>query len=52
MPGFIFIRLNVNNWMQIGQRSPQLVFQIFRQPVRFHERVRVGDLHMDIHMPV
>ena len=52
MPGFLFVRLNVDNGMQVRQARPKLVFQFFGELMRLDKGVRVGDLDMDIHMPV
>ena len=52
VPGFVVSRLDVANRMQVRQSQAQLIFQLFGQPVGFDERMRVGNLNMDIHMPV
>ena len=52
MPGFVFIRLDMDDRGQVGQRLPQLVFKFFRQPVRFHKCVRIGNLDVNVYVPV
>ena len=48
----ILIRLDVDDRVQIVQDVAKLIFQLLREPMGFDEGVRVGDLNMDIQVPV
>ena len=48
----ILIWLDVDDRVQIVQDVAKLIFQLLREPMGFDEGVRVGDLNMDIQVPV